>query len=274
MTDAERRSKEVKARRGPRTERSPDHEQRKIEERTTEQWIDEGSVRDIAVAATDRASATPQRRAPQPLDPTVAAALVGELGADRGKRLSERLAMASEALDRERYDEARRISASIVKEAPAVAAVQEVLGLASYRLGRYKQAAKALEAAHELHSNPAMLPALADCYRAIRRWSSVDRVWREIREASPSQEIIAEGRIVAAGALADQDDLRGAISLMEPATKPPKRVREHHLRQWYVLGDLYDRSGDPISARRWFGAVASRDPDFADVTERLRAVGR
>ena len=32
----------------------------------------------------------------------------------------------------------------------------------------------------------------------------------------------------------------------------PKSVREHHLRQWYVLGDLYDRVGDPISARRWF----------------------
>jgi tetratricopeptide (TPR) repeat protein len=274
MTDAERRSKEVKARRGPKPERDPGDERRKIEERTTEQWVDEGSVRDLAVAATGRAVTPPARRAPRPLDPSVASALVGELGPDRGNRLSERLAMASEALDRERYDEARRISASIVKEAPAVAAVQEVLGLASYRLGRYKQAAKALEAANELHSDPAMLPALADCYRAIRRWSAVERVWREIRETSPSQEIIAEGRIVAAGARADQDDLRGAIEVMEPATKPPKRVREHHLRQWYVLGDLYDRSGDPIKARRWFGAVASHDPDFADVTDRLRTVGR
>ncbi len=274
LTDAERRSKEVKARRGPKTERPPDHERRKIEERTTERWVDEGSVRDVAVAATDRASLAPARRAPQPLDPSVAAALVGELGHDRGNRLSARLAMASEALDRERYDEARRIAASIAKEAPTVAAVQEVLGLANYRLGRYKQAAKALATAHELHPDAAVLPALADCYRAIRRWSAVERVWREIREISPSQEIIAEGRIVAAGARADQDDLRGAIEVMAPATKAPKRVRDHHLRQWYVLGDLYDRSGDPISARRWFGAVAAHDPDFADVTDRLRSVGR
>ncbi len=274
MTDADRRAKEVNARRAPRPERDPAAERRKIEERTTERWVDEGSIRDTAVAATGRAATAPARRAPQPLDPLVAAALTGELGAERGARLSERLAMASEALDRERYDEARRIAASIAKEAPSIAAVQEVLGLASYRLGRYKQAAKALETAHGLHPDPAMLPALADCYRALRRWSAVERVWLEIREVSPPQEIIAEGRIVAAGALADRGDLAGAIEMMEPATKPPKRVRDHHLRQWYVLGDLHDRSGDPIGARRWFGAVAGRDPEFADVEDRLRAVGR
>ena len=43
---------------------------------------------------------------------------------------------------------------------------------------------------------------------------------------------MAEGRIVAAGALADQGDLRGALELMEPATKRPKAVRDFHLRQW------------------------------------------
>lgn len=265
---------EVKRRRGPRPERDPEAERRKIEGRTTEQWVDEGSVRDAAIAATDRAAETPARRAPQPLDPAIAASFVEELGPNRGARLSERLAMASEALDRERYDEARRIASSIAKEAPDIAAVQEVLGLASYRLGRYKQAAKALETAHELHPDPAMLPALADCYRAMRRWAAVDRVWRQIREISPAQEIIAEGRIVAAGALADRGDLPGAIDVMASATKPPKRVRAHHVRQWYVLADLYDRSGDPINARRWFTAVANQDPDFADVTDRLRSVGR
>ena len=41
-----------------------------------------------------------------------------------------------------------------------------------------------------------------------------------------------------------------------------------------VLGDLYDRVGDPIAARRWFGAVAEYDDDYADVTSRLRGLGR
>ncbi len=274
MTEAERRAKEVRARRGPRPPRDPADERRRIEERTTEQWIDEGSVRDAAIAATDRAAEPTARRTPRPLDPELEAEFVGELGSQRGPRLSERLAQASEALDRERFDEARRIAASILKEAPSIAAVHEVLGLASYRLGRYKQAARALETAYELRPDPAMLPALADCYRAQRRWAAVDRTWKELRSVSPAQDIMAEGRIVAAGALADRGDLASAIELMEPASKMPKRVREHHLRQWYVLGDLFDRSGDTIGARRWFGAIADREPDFADVRDRLRTVGR
>jgi tetratricopeptide (TPR) repeat protein len=277
MTEAERRSKAVKERRAPRAPQDPDLERRKIEERTTEQWIDEGSVRREASDAARRAgavAAAPKRRTPKPLDPEVAAELTEALGTQRGARLTERLAQASEALDRERFQEARRIATAIAKEAPSVAAAHELVGLASYRLGLYKQAVSALEAAQDLHANPALLPVIADCQRAQGRWAAVDRVWNEIKAASPSHDVMAEGRIVAAGALADQDDLRGALEVMEPAKKRPKAVRDFHLRQWYVLADLYDRTGDPITARRWFSTILEFDDDFADVRDRLRALGR
>lgn len=269
----------VKARRAPREPRDPDLERQRIEERTTEEWIDEGSVRRAASGAARRASGAtpadaPPRRAAKPLDPETSAELVQALGPQRGARLSERLAQASEALDRERFQEARRIAVSIAKEAPSVAAAHELSGLASYRLGLYKQAAASLETAQGLHENLSLLPVIADCHRAQRRWAAVDRVWGEIKGASPSHDIMAEGRIVAAGALADQGDLRGAIELMEPATKRPKVVRDFHLRQWYVLADFYDRVGEPIVARRWFGSVAAVDPDYADVESRLRTLGR
>jgi len=241
----------------------------------TEEWIDEGSVRDVASAAAERAGSVERpRREPRPLDPDIGAELVDALGNQRGVRLSERLAQASEALDRERFDEARRIAASIAKEAPTVSAVQEVLGLASYRLGRYKPAVAALQQAQELHENPALLPVIADAYRGLRRWSAVERVWGQIKAASPSQEVMSEGRIVMASALADQGDIAGAIAVMQDGRKPPKRIRDHHLREWYVLGDLYDRLGETITARRWFGAVAEEAPDFFDVHDRLRGLGR
>lgn len=275
MTEAERRSKAVKERRAPRAPQDPDLERRKIEERTTEQWIDEGSVRREATSAARRADTeAPKRRALKPLDPEVAAELTEALGAQRGARLTERLAQASEALDRERFQEARRIATAIAKEAPSVSAAHELVGLASYRLGLYKQAVSALELAQELHPNPALLPVIADCQRAQGRWAAVDRVWTEIKGASPSHDIMAEGRMVAAGALADQGDLRGALELMEPALKRPKVVRDFHLRQWYVLADLYDRTGDPISARRWFSSILEFDDEFGDVRDRLRGLGR
>ena len=278
MTEAERRSKAVKERRAPRAPQDPEVERRKIEERTTEQWIDEGSVRREATDAARRASATDapasKRRPPKPLDPEVAAELTDALGSQRGARLTERLAQASEALDRERFQEARRIATAIAKEAPSVASAHELVGLANYRLGKYKQAVTALQAAQDLHANPALLPVIADCQRAQGRWVAVDAVWGEIKDASPSHDIMAEGRMVAAGALADQDDLRAALAVMEPATKRPKAVRDFHLRQWYVLADLYDRLGDPISARRWFTTILEFDDDFADVRDRLRSLGR
>ena len=276
LTAAQQRAAEVDKRRGgPRPPRDPDADRRWADERVTEQWIDEGSVRDVASAAAARAGSVERpRREPRPLDPDIGAELVDALGNQRGTRLSERLAQASEALDRERFDEARRISASIAKEAPTVAAVQEVLGLASYRLGRYKPAVAALQQAQELHENPALLPVIADAYRGLRRWAAVERVWNQIKAASPPQEIMSEGRIVMASARADQGDIAGAIAVMEDGRKPPKRVREHHLREWYVLGDLYDRLGETITARRWFGAVAQEAPEFVDVQERLRGLGR
>lgn len=277
LTEAERRAAEVKARRPPRTPRDPEIERQRIQERSTEQWIDEGSVRREASDAAQRARSdarAPQRREAKPLDPEVTAELSQALGAQRGARLSERLAQASEALDRERYQEARRIASAIAKEAPSVSAAHELLGLANYRLGKFKQAAAALQVAQDLHDNPTLLPVIADCHRAQGRWAAVDQVWTEIKAASPSHDVMAEGRMVAAGALADQGDLRGALELMAPALKRPKAVRDFHLRQWYVLGDLYDRVGDPISARRWFSAITEFDDEFADVDARLRSLGR
>ena len=63
---------------------------------------------------------------------------------------------------------------------------------------------------------------------------------------------------------------RGALKLMEPARAIPKKPREHHLRQWYVIADLLDRSGEIIEARRYFSLVAQVDAEFADVVQRHR----
>jgi tetratricopeptide (TPR) repeat protein len=265
----------VRAKRGPRrTPITPEGEQAKIESRTTEQWVDEGSIREEAAAATARARGSRNDRLNPEIDPEIVAEIHGVLDPTRAARLSDRLASAASALDRERFEEARRLAAGLVRELPQVAAVHEVLGLSSYRLGMWKQAAQSLELARQLKPDPSILPPLADSYRAMKRWADVDSVWRDIKAASPSHDIMAEGRIVAAGALADRGELGEAIALMQAAAQAPKRVREHHLRQWYFLADLLDRAGDTVSASRWFREVAHHDAGFADVRDRLRSLGR
>jgi tetratricopeptide (TPR) repeat protein len=250
-----------------------------IESRTVEQWIDEGSLRSEATEAAGRARAgtTIRRRPSRPgqIDAETAAVIrAGAHDARHADKLIERLAQAQQALDRERFDDARRLATPLLRDVPGVAAAHEVVGLAAYRAGRWKQAVGELEAAQRLHPAVELLPVLADGYRALRRWNDVARVWADLRAASPAQEILAEGRIVAAGAEADRGDLQGAIRTMAKAKQMPRRVRDHHLRQWYVLGDLYDRAGDPLEAAHWFDLVARHDAEFVDVADRLRALGR
>lgn len=233
-------------------------------------------MRHEAAGAASRASAAPKRRRdPAPLDPDIAVA-IRSASADRrrGDRLVERFSDAQSALDRDRLEEARRLATALVRELPGVAAVHELAGLVAYRLGRWRDAVRELEAGQLLSPRVDLLPVLADSYRALKRWTDVDRIWTEVREISPSQEVMAEARIVAAGAQADRGDLTGALKTMDSVSARPKRVREDHLRQWYVLGDLHDRAGNPIEATRWFELVAREDPDFVDVATRLRSLGR
>lgn len=273
MSAAERRSAEVKATRGPKVER----EQAAPPPWQREEWIDEGSLRDEAVAATNRASApaaSGRTRKDPELDPDVVADLQRVAPASRTARYQERLTSAADALDRGRFADARRMVQPVLRDLPDLAAGHEIAGLALYRLGQWRKAAAELEVARGLTNTLEHHPVLADCYRAMRRYHEVDQLWTELRDASPAPALMAEGRIVAAGALADQGNLAGALQLMAKAMETPKKVREHHLRQWYVLGDLFDRSGDVIKARRFFGLVAAQDREYADVADRLRALGR
>jgi len=113
---------------------------------------------------------------------------------------------------------------------------------------------------------------LADCYRAQRRWDDVEVLWVELRDASPSAPLVTEGRLVAAGAIADQGRLAEAVSLLEKGWKIPSRPRDHHLRRAYALADLYERSGATPRARELFTWVRGHDGGFADVADRVRSL--
>jgi tetratricopeptide (TPR) repeat protein len=149
--------------------------------------------------------------------------------------------------------------------------VRELYGLTLYRLGHWKLAAVELEAFRTLTGSTEQHPVLADCYRALKRYREVDELWDELRAASPSAELVAEGRIVAAGALADRGDFAGAARLLEAGLKA-KRLKPHHVRVLYVLADVVERAGDVPRARQLFRRVATADPEFADVQSRVRAL--
>lgn len=206
----------------------------------------------------------------QVVDPAVALKrLVGE---PRSTKLQHRLRDGGRAFGAERFDDARTALTPVVKEAPELPEGRELMGLTMYRLGRWKDAVTHLEAFRELSGSTEQHPVLADCHRALGNWADVSALWEELGDASPSAELVVEGRIVMAGAKADQGDLSAAIRVLEHNWRPPKRPQGHHLRRAYALADLYDRAGRTPRARELFRWVEGHAPDLADVRARVKAL--
>lgn len=186
--------------------------------------------------------------------------------------LRQRLARAEEAYEQEDFRRAWRSLDGMAKEAPKVPEVRELAGLTLYRLGRWDLAGRELEAHRELTGRTDLHPVLADCYRAQRRWTDVELIWAELQASDEGSAVLAEGRIVAAGALGDQGKLIEAVRLLSANFQLPRRAKEHHLRQAYALADLCERAGEIPRARELFGWLRDQDELYVDVAERLDAL--
>lgn len=191
---------------------------------------------------------------------------------DTSAKLKRRLMEAALAFEAERFADAHRLLQSIEKLAPSVPEVQELRGLNSYRLGNWRRALNDLELFEQATGSVDQHPVMSDCHRALGNWNRVAELWQELGDASPSPEIVEEGRIVAAGALADQGKSVKAIQMLERAPKAPKKPKLHHFRRWYALADLYERAGDFGRARRLFGEIAQMDSTFGDAAQRARSL--
>jgi tetratricopeptide (TPR) repeat protein len=218
----------------------------------------------VAKAAPDR----PRRKAPA----DVARDISSTVGAGRAGRVEQRLMEAARTFERERYRDADRMLRTLLDRAPDVPAVRELHGLNLYRLGRWNEAAKQLELFRQQTGSVEQHPVLADCYRALRRHTKAQKLWDELRAADAPAEVVTEGRIVAAGSLADRGKIAEAIRLLEKGPVRVKKPKDHHVRLWYALADLYERAGDNPRARDLFARVAQAEPDFADAAERLAAL--
>ena len=288
--DPEKRRREQEAARGRgrgRPTSPPPKERREPKELgpppawEPEQWIREPDaegkpIRKAATKAVKRgekpakaaAKDRPRRTAPADVAEDITAKVPRPLAA----KVEQKLMEAAKAFERERYKDADRTLKALADEAPDVPAVRELYGLNLYRLGRWNQAAKQLELFRQQTGSVEQHPVLADCYRALGRHAKADKLWGELRTTDAPAEVMTEGRIVAAGSLADRSDIAGAIRLLEKGPVKVKRPRPHLLRLWYALADLYERAGDTPRARELFGRVTAAEPDFADSAERLAAL--
>jgi tetratricopeptide (TPR) repeat protein len=216
--------------------------------------------------------------APAALPPDVANELASAAGADWNHlrpRISERMAAGIGAYQRERYRDAARILRTVVDAVPNAPSPLELLGLCQYHQGNWKAALPNLERFATLTGSVDQHPVRMDCHRALGRPKRVEALFDELRAGSPDAEVLSEGRLVLAGTRADLGDLDGAVRLLVDAGagRLVRNPSERHLRQWYVLADLMERSGDLARARELFLRVAAADPEAYDVAARLDALG-
>jgi hypothetical protein len=231
------------------------------------------TVKDTKARSSRRAHQEAPSRRRRKRGPADVQQELGKLAGRNASRALGTLMAAADAFANDREREALRILRPLREQLPDSPSVRELAGLCQYRIGNYAAAAKELEAYADLSDSVDQHPVLMDCYRAQRRWRKVEGLWKELAAVSPTSELVTEGRIVYAGSLADQGRLPEALSLLRKRAERITKPGEHQLRLLYALADLEEKAGNLARARELFHQVRRADAAFADVAERLAALG-
>ncbi len=200
--------------------------------------------------------------------PKEMARIVGKQKGERSWKLFKR---AAREFENEQYGDARKTMKPLTQTFPGIADLHELHGLSLYRLGKWQEAVDVLEEFRQLSGTTEQNPVLMDCHRALGNWADVEELWSELGENSPSPELMAEGRIVMAGAEADRGRIDAGIRLLEKGWKAPREPQAHHLRRAYALADLLERDGKLPRSRKLFGWIDAKAPGYLDAGERANA---
>lgn len=217
----------------------------------------------------------PARPRPRPV--SLPAELVEEVRrvARRGQaeRALASLGRAVELLGRGDARGAATEAARAKELAPRSAAVREVLGLALYSGGRYREALSEMQAYRRISGRPDQNHIIADCLRALGKPERAVPLAEEALGARIPLEHKAEAAIVAAAALRDQGRFEEALALLRRLPTREDVGREWVLRVWYVTADILERAGRVQEAARAFRKILRHDQAAFDVAERLAQLG-
>ena len=149
------------------------------------------------------------------------------------------------------------------------AAAREVLGLAYYAAGRWKDAVAELKAYRRMTGRQDQNHVIADALRGLGRPGEAVPLAEEELRAKVSNEAKAEAVVVAASALADQGRFAEALAFLGRARTKDDVAEPYTLRLWYVRGDILDRAGRSEEAAVEFRRILRHDIGAFDAAERL-----
>lgn len=185
---------------------------------------------------------------------------------DRRDATLSLLANGANAFAEGRYGVARSRLLEAKELSPRAAVVRELLGLADYRLGRWKEALGELRTYRRLTGDTTHMAVEMDALRALGRFTDVEKTWHSFRELGGSPLADIEARVVYGSFLLDQGQPRAAWQVTNPG-RISKTPREGDLRQWYVAARAAAALGDATTAQRLLGAIEKADPALPGLDE-------
>jgi tetratricopeptide (TPR) repeat protein len=175
-------------------------------------------------------------------------------------------------LEKELFDEAVERSEEAKRLAPRSGAVREILGMALYGAGRYRDALRELQAYRRITGRVDQNHLIADSHRAMAAPAKAVEPIREALRAGLPDEVRAEATVVGASALADLGRYEEALGILR-AYPSGAAARPFDLRVWYVAGDILERAGRQREAAEEFRKILSYDPSAFDARDRLARLG-
>jgi len=166
---------------------------------------------------------------------------------------------------RQAAKEAERAKAA----APRSSAVREVLGLAHYEAGNYREALREMQAYRRISGRLDQNHIIADSYRGLGSPEKAVPLAEEALRSRIPPEAKAEAAIVAASALADLGRHDEALALLRRMERRHDVGRQQDLRVWYVTGDVLAKAGRREEAATEFRRIVRHDPTAFDAAERL-----
>ena len=204
--------------------------------------------------------------------------MVGELRrtarAGKAEAAISRLDRAVELL--ERGDTGAGVAEAVKAKAlaPRSGAVREVLGLALYGQGHFREALSEMQAYRRMTGRVDQNHIIADCHRALGHPERAVPLAEEAL-ASPKVPLAAraEAVVVAAAALADLGRYDQALGLLRRVKTREDVAGPEVIRVWYVTADVLERAGRRKEAERIFRTIMRHDPAAFDVAERVAQLG-
>ena len=180
-------------------------------------------------------------------------------------------ARRSKAFKRERFEEARKILRPLAerRRPPSPCASSSGSPTTGSAAGRRPPPSSRPSATSA--APPSSTPCSPTATGRSGRHAKVAELWEELRAASPSAALVAEGRIVSAGSLADQGRLEDAIrAARAPPSRPPSAPRSTTSASPTRWPTCTSGPATCRKARQLFTIVAAADPELGDVTRAER----